>query len=496
MSKKKLDCLKLINYIENSLEFKKLFNPRTKLLIAYSGGQDSTAVLIIFYILSKKWHFKLTAVYCNHGWHPKPASLNVFKMLMDYNIPFYYIDRLGSGLHGSENQARLWRYAVFDEIQKTAQYDFVLTGHTLTDKVETVLFNLTRGTGLKGINSLKSNQIFNISNLVKTNKTNPFYFKHQNLTVFDSITYMSCYFLCALNDNHCLDTRKQMPDFLFYCYTKKKVNHEMKGVFNTIFISLITFIHPTACFLTKRALTHCSIIKKLNMKPFRLQKQPFCFSIDHNFYKVNRLPVPVNKLLKRKANEKTMFFKQHLLIFIKPLTRKQLLIFSIKSFDKKKLTTCKKKRLCTYRLSKFYFILAPFFFYKTSNLITDQQNLKCVQTKPCFYVFFNKKKTRSYVLKLYQKRQPLIIVRPLINIRRVTITRFVQNLNLLIYFDNSNYDLTITRNYMRYKIFPLLKYINPKFEQNMYKFSQISSMYFNQMHLNKMSSLCLNYFID
>jgi predicted phosphoadenosine phosphosulfate sulfurtransferase len=51
--KTKLDCLKLINFIEKSIDFKKIFYLKN-ILIAYSGGQDSSALLAIFYILSKK----------------------------------------------------------------------------------------------------------------------------------------------------------------------------------------------------------------------------------------------------------------------------------------------------------------------------------------------------------------------------------------------------------------------------------------------------------
>jgi tRNA(Ile)-lysidine synthase TilS/MesJ len=51
--KTKLDCLKLINFIEKSIDFKKKFYPAKYILIAYSGGQDSSALLAIFYILSK-----------------------------------------------------------------------------------------------------------------------------------------------------------------------------------------------------------------------------------------------------------------------------------------------------------------------------------------------------------------------------------------------------------------------------------------------------------
>ena len=162
MAKTKLDCLKLINSIENSLEFKKKIITSKKILIAYSGGQDSSSLLTIFYILSKKWKFQLGVVYCNHGWNKSTeGTLTAFTVLQSYKVPFYIIDIAPERIQKSENNARQWRYSAFEEIMQYGKYDLLLTGHTLSDKIETILFNLCRGTGLKGVCSLKPFKVFN-----------------------------------------------------------------------------------------------------------------------------------------------------------------------------------------------------------------------------------------------------------------------------------------------------------------------------------------------
>ena len=79
----------------------------------------------------------------------------------------------------------------------------------------------------------------------------------------------------------------------------------------------------------------------------------------------------------------------------------------------------------------------------------------------------------------------MIIIRPLLKIDRLTIFLFAKQLNLCIYFDPSNKDLKITRNYIRYKIIPLLKKINPKIEQNFYKFSKIAYFYYIKSQCTK-----------
>ena len=91
----------------------------------------------------------------------------------------------------------------------------------------------------------------------------------------------------------------------------------------------------------------------------------------------------------------------------------------------------------------------------------------CVQKKSPDSTFFNEKK--------------LYIIRPLIKINRDTLSLFVKQLYLPIFYDKSNRDLKITRNYIRKIILPLLKKINPRFEKNIYKFSKIVGFYYSKV---------------
>jgi tRNA(Ile)-lysidine synthase TilS/MesJ len=79
-----------------------------------------------------------------------------------------------------------------------------------------------------------------------------------------------------------------------------------------------------------------------------------------------------------------------------------------------------------------------------------------------------------------QYQSKLIIYRPLIGIDREVTALFTQQLNLSIIMDQSNNDVNLTRNFIRMKILPLLKQINPQVEQNLYKFSQIAAFYLDQ----------------
>ena len=65
--------------------------------------------------------------------------------------------------------------------------------------------------------------------------------------------------------------------------------------------------------------------------------------------------------------------------------------------------------------------------------------------------------------------------------KRETLFLFAKQLQLPICYDKSNKDLTITRNYIRKLIIPLLKKINPRVEENIYKFSKIIEFYYELM---------------
>ena len=98
-------------------------------------------------------------VYCNHNWTSShKASITAFEIIQNLNLPFYFVD--SNKAIKPENQARDWRYKSFATILNNSHYDLLLTGHTLSDCAETILFNLCRGSGLKGVCSLKKFQIF------------------------------------------------------------------------------------------------------------------------------------------------------------------------------------------------------------------------------------------------------------------------------------------------------------------------------------------------
>ncbi len=119
----------------------------TAITCAVSGGADSMALLV----LAVASGCAVTAVHVDHGLRPNSADeANVVRDLAHqlgamFEAKSVHIEP-GSNL---EARARDARYAVLPAS--------VLTGHTADDQAETVLINLLRGAGLRGLSGMQRN---------------------------------------------------------------------------------------------------------------------------------------------------------------------------------------------------------------------------------------------------------------------------------------------------------------------------------------------------
>lgn len=123
--------------------------------MAVSGGVDSMALL---HLLSHRNHHKNTKLIVAHFDHgirkgsDKDRQL-VQEVAREYKLPFAYKEvKLGPG--ASEAEARQKRYEFLHEVRRASHSDAVVTAHHQDDLLETVILNLRRGTGRKGLTSL------------------------------------------------------------------------------------------------------------------------------------------------------------------------------------------------------------------------------------------------------------------------------------------------------------------------------------------------------
>ena len=131
-----------------------LISPGAGVLAAVSGGQDSMCLLQLLNDLRPKWNWTLTVVHCDHGWREDSRENASFVKAWCDRLQIPCRVETAESPPASEAAARSWRYQVFAALAKTLKATHVATGHTASDRAETLLYNLVRGSGADGLQAL------------------------------------------------------------------------------------------------------------------------------------------------------------------------------------------------------------------------------------------------------------------------------------------------------------------------------------------------------
>jgi tRNA(Ile)-lysidine synthase len=129
------------------------------LLLAVSGGSDSTALLVLAARWAKRLKRppKLTAITIDHGLRPESArdAAAVKRLARRLGVPHRTLRWRGNKpKSGLQEAARIARYRLLAQAAARAGCEHILTAHTLDDQAETVLFRLARGSGLTGLGGM------------------------------------------------------------------------------------------------------------------------------------------------------------------------------------------------------------------------------------------------------------------------------------------------------------------------------------------------------
>ena len=127
---------------------------RSRILIAVSGGQDSLCLARLLIDIRPKWQWALAIVHCDHRWREDSAAnaAHVVQLANTWQVPAQI--EIAPVPPLSEAAARTWRYETLAKVARAQSYGYVVTGHTASDRAETILYNLLRGTGLERIGAL------------------------------------------------------------------------------------------------------------------------------------------------------------------------------------------------------------------------------------------------------------------------------------------------------------------------------------------------------
>lgn len=145
---------KLLNYISEQ----KLFQSDQKILLAVSGGVDSVVMAHLF----QQTKFTFAFAHCNFGLRDKAsdgdqafieqlaAQFGVLCFINNFDTKGYAKKHKISLQMAARELRRNW----FEKLLKNEQYDVVATAHHLNDSLETVIFNLAKGTGISGLKGI------------------------------------------------------------------------------------------------------------------------------------------------------------------------------------------------------------------------------------------------------------------------------------------------------------------------------------------------------
>ena len=126
-----------------------------RLLLGLSGGLDSRVLLHLLANLREDFDFDLAALHVNHGISPHAEAWQQFclDVCKCYNIPCtaQRVNIPRDSDEGLEAAARTARYAVL--LSETV--DYVVLAHHQDDQAETLLLQLLRGAGVKGVAAMQ-----------------------------------------------------------------------------------------------------------------------------------------------------------------------------------------------------------------------------------------------------------------------------------------------------------------------------------------------------
>ena len=183
---------KIKELIINEFFDNQIVKKNDNLVIALSGGMDSMCLMDIFLKLHSEFRFNLSAVHVHHGIRGIEADRDqkfVTKYCKDVGVRLFVknVDAVAfskdNGL-SLEEAARVLRYNVFSEIHNNLKPSYILVAHHEKDLIETIIHNIVRGTGIKGIIGIKNVQDYILRPLLYISKDEIIQYVKDNLVPY------------------------------------------------------------------------------------------------------------------------------------------------------------------------------------------------------------------------------------------------------------------------------------------------------------------------
>lgn len=152
-----------VNQVRHFAHHHQLFTPRGKYIIALSGGADSVSLLLVLKHLESELGITLEAAHCNfhlRGDESLRDEQFCQQLCRRLHVPLHLVHfdtHAYADLHhvSIEMAARDLRYAYFEQLRRDIHAHDICVAHHRDDSVETLLLNLVRGTGLRGLRGIQ-----------------------------------------------------------------------------------------------------------------------------------------------------------------------------------------------------------------------------------------------------------------------------------------------------------------------------------------------------
>ena len=147
----------------------------TPILLALSGGADSSALLFLLAEYARQTGASLSVAHVDHKLRGEASDADrefCRTLAQTYGLPFYLLEAdvaaLASEHHrGIEEEARHVRYDFFASTMREHRIPLLATAHNADDNAETLLFHLARGSGLRGLCGIPPTRQFEGGKLIR-----------------------------------------------------------------------------------------------------------------------------------------------------------------------------------------------------------------------------------------------------------------------------------------------------------------------------------------
>lgn len=328
----------MIKKFEKYYQNQHLFAKTDNILLTVSGGRDSVVMVHLFH--QAKLNFGIA--HCNFKLRGKEADKDeqfVKALAEKLNVPFYTIsfntkEFANEKKISTQMAARELRYHWFEEIRVKNNFNYVATAHHKNDVTETLLINLTKGTGLSGLHGIFSKNGTIIRPLLCFNRTEINDFVKSNKIKFreDKSNEETKYVRNKIRHNIIPELEKINPSFIETIFSETQQFAELEQ-----FIETKINKDRKKCFSIKNENIEIDIPKLLKLKPLKTYLfyflKPYGFNADDLNDVMNSLEKQSGKKFLSKTHQIIKDRNQLIISIIKNAENKEFKVETLKDFS-------------------------------------------------------------------------------------------------------------------------------------------------------------------